>query len=174
MSTRYAGARTGRKFTRWRIDGRNDQCSSDRSRCPGLNGPSSSPGKRPTLEWRPASRINQPERPSGDIWESSREIRPTGCLHELFEAQSSTCGDAPAVVCSELVLSYSEVEAASNRLARQLQSAGACPGSLIGLCLNRSERPIIAILACLKAGAAYVPIDPTHPDERVRYIIERG
>ncbi len=118
---------------------------------------------------------NQPaERPSGDIWESSREIRPTGCLHELFEAQSSTCGDAPAVVCGELVLSYSEVEAASNRLARQLQSAGACPGSLIGLCLNRSERPIIAILACLKAGAAYVPIDPTHPDERVRYIISEA
>ena len=64
--------------------------------------------------------------------------------------------------------------AASNRLARQLRSAGAGRGSLIGLCLNRSERPIIAILACLKAGAAYVPIDPTHPDDRVRYIMEEA
>ena len=114
------------------------------------------------------------ERTSGDIRESSRVIWPMGCLHQIFEAQSSVRGDAPAVVCDGLVLSYSEVEAASNRLARQLRSAGAGRGSLIGLCLNRSERPIIAILACLKAGAAYVPIDPAHPDDRVRYIIEEA
>ena len=114
------------------------------------------------------------ERTSGDIREPSRVIWPMGCLHQIFEAQSSVRGDAPAVVCDGLVLSYSEVEAASNRLARQLRSAGAGRGSLIGLCLNRSERPVIAILACLKAGAAYVPIDPAHPDDRVRYIIEEA
>ena len=114
------------------------------------------------------------ERTSGDILELSRVIWPMGCLHQIFEAQSSVRGDAPAVVCDGLVLSYSEVEAASNRLARQLRSAGAGRGSLIGLCLNRSERPIIAILACLKAGAAYVPIDPAHPNDRVRYIIEEA
>ena len=99
---------------------------------------------------------------------------PMGCLHQIFEAQSSTCGEAPAIICGELVLSYCEVEAASNRLARHLRSLGAARGSLIGLCLNRSERPIIAILACLKAGAAYVPIDPAHPDDRVRYMIEEA
>ncbi len=111
---------------------------------------------------------------SADVPESSGVVWPMGCLHQIFEAQSSACGEAPAVICGELVLSYSEVEAASNRLARQLRSAGAGRGALVGLCLNRSERPIIAILACLKAGAAYVPIDPGHPDDRVRYIIEEA
>lgn len=98
----------------------------------------------------------------------------TGCLHELFETQVDTRGEASALICGELVLSYEELEAQANRLAHHLRSAGARPGCLIGLCLSRSEKPIIAILACLKAGAAYVPIDPTHPDDRIRYIIEEA
>ena len=97
----------------------------------------------------------------------------TGCLHELFEAQVDVCGDAPALVCGDLVLSYTELEMEANRLAHHLRAAGA-RGDLIGLCLNRSEKSIIAILACLKAGAAYVPIDPAHPDERIRFIIEEA
>jgi non-ribosomal peptide synthetase-like protein len=115
-----------------------------------------------------------PEQTSSEPLGSSQVIWHEGCLHAMFEAQSSSCGDAPAIIRDGLVLSYSEVEGASNRLARHLRSVGAGRGSLIGLCLNRSERPIIAILACLKAGAAYLPIDPAHPDDRVRYIVEEA
>ena len=131
-------------------------------------------GREPKARMAVSFQIQSAERASGDIWELSRELWPMGCLHQIFEARSNACCDAPAVICGELVMSYSEVEEASNRLARQLRSAGAGRGSLIGLCLNRSERPVIAILACLKAGAAYVPIDPAHPDERVRYMIEEA
>src|SRR5579863_8751456 len=118
--------------------------------------------------------IQSAARASDEPRGSGHGIWPSGCLHQIFEAQANACADAPAIICSDLVLSYSEVEATSNRLARQLRSAGAGRASLIGLCLNRSERPIVAILACLKAGAAYVPIDPAHPDDRVRYIIEEA
>jgi non-ribosomal peptide synthetase-like protein len=131
-------------------------------------------GREPEARMAASFQNQLAEPTSGDIRESGRVVWPMGCLHQIFEAQSSVRGDAPAVVCDGLVLSYSEVEAASNRLARQLRSAGAGRGSLIGICLNRSERPVIAILACLNAGAAYVPIDPAHPDDRVRYIIEEA
>lgn len=96
---------------------------------------------------------------------------PPGCLHELFEAQVDAHGDAVALACGDTSLSYGELEARANRLARRLRGVGAGPGVLVGLCLDRSELPIIAILACLKAGAAYAPIDPTHPDDRIRYIV---
>ena len=104
-----------------------------------------------------------------DAIDPSQDMTP-GCLHELFEARVDAAGDALALICGDLELSYAELEAQSNRLAHHLRALGAAPGVLVGLCLNRSERPIIAILACLKAGAAYVPIDPTLPDERIRYI----
>jgi non-ribosomal peptide synthetase-like protein len=97
-----------------------------------------------------------------------------GCLHELFEAQVDLRGNAPALMCGDLVLSYAELDERANKLAHHLRSMGVHRGNLIGLCLKRSEKPIIAILACLKAGAAYVPIDPTHPDDRIRYIIEEA
>ena len=109
-----------------------------------------------------------------DLVETHDEVCPPGCLHELFEARVEAAGNAIALVCGGLSLSYAELEAKANQLAHSLRDFGARPGVLVGLCLNRSELPIIAILACLKAGAAYVPIDPTHPDERIRYIIEEA
>ena len=98
----------------------------------------------------------------------------SGCLHELFEAQVDIRGDAVAVVCGPQSLSYAGLETRANRLANHLRQLGAGPGSFVGIALERSELPIIAILACLKAGAAYVPIDPTHPDDRIRYMVEEA
>lgn len=93
------------------------------------------------------------------------------CLHEMFEVQADKTPDAPALVCGDLSLSYGELDAAANRLAHCLRKRGARPGSFVGLCLERSsELPVVAILACLKAGAAYAPIEPSFPDERIRYI----
>jgi non-ribosomal peptide synthetase-like protein len=92
------------------------------------------------------------------------------CLHELFEAQADARGQATALVCGELALSYAELEARANRLAHYLRAAGVEPGSFVGLVFERSELPIVAILAVLKAGGAYVPLEPGYPDERMRFI----
>jgi len=95
-------------------------------------------------------------------------------LHELFEAQVDACGDAVAVVCGPVSLSYAGLETRANRLANYLRQLGVGPGSFVGLAFDRSELPIVAILGCLKAGAAYVPIDTTHPDQRIRYMVEEA
>jgi non-ribosomal peptide synthetase component F len=94
-----------------------------------------------------------------------------GLLHELFENQVELTPNAPAIICDQTVLSYQETEERANRLARYLMLYGAGPGKFVGIYFERSELPIIAILACLKSGAAYVPIDPTYPPERVRGIL---
>ena len=93
------------------------------------------------------------------------------CLHELFETQADARGHATALVCDNLALSYAELESRANRLANFLCSLDVGPGSFVGLFLERSETPIIAILACLKAGAAYVPLELMHPDERISFIV---
>ena len=97
-----------------------------------------------------------------------------GCLHELFERQVDAAPAATAIVCCDKSWSYAEIETRANALAHHLRGRGAGPGKLVGLAFERSELPVIAILACLKAGAAYVPIDPGHPDERIRYIVEEA
>jgi non-ribosomal peptide synthetase-like protein len=105
---------------------------------------------------------------------SAQSAGDPACLHELFEAQADMRGDAPALVCGDKSMSYAELEAWANKLAHFLRSLDVGPGSFVGLCLERSEVPIVAILACLKAGAAYVPLNPSHPDERLRFIIEEA
>jgi non-ribosomal peptide synthetase-like protein len=104
----------------------------------------------------------------------SCEAPQGGCLHELFEAQADERGAATALICGDESLSYAELEIRANRLAHHLRRLGAAPDVLVGLCLDRSELPIIAILACLKAGGAYVPIDPAFPDDRIRHIVSEA
>jgi non-ribosomal peptide synthetase-like protein len=103
-----------------------------------------------------------------------RHAGGAACLHELFEAQADAGADAPALVCGAASLTYGELEVRANRLAHALRSLGVRPGSFVGLCMQRSELPIVAILACLKAGGAYVPLDPGHPDERIRFIVHEA
>jgi non-ribosomal peptide synthetase-like protein len=97
-----------------------------------------------------------------------------GLLHELFETQVDLRPLAPALVCGELELSYAELEARANRLAHYLRRHGVAAGQLVGIYLERSHQPIVAILAALKAGVGYVPIDPVHPEERIRYIADES
>jgi non-ribosomal peptide synthetase-like protein len=106
--------------------------------------------------------------------EVSRQGFALGCLHELFERQVEMRGEAIALACGEVEVSYSALELRANRLANHLRQLGVGRGAFVGIALDRSELPIIAILACLKAGAAYVPIEPSHPDERIRYIVEEA
>jgi non-ribosomal peptide synthetase component F len=93
-------------------------------------------------------------------------------LHELFEIQASWRPDDLAVILHDRQLTYRDVEEAANRLARFLRSLGAGPGRFVGIYLDRSDRSLISILAVLKAGAAYVPLDPVYPSDRIRHILQ--
>ncbi len=93
------------------------------------------------------------------------------CLHHLFEREADRCPLSPAIVSGDAVLSYADVEARANQLARYLRSRGVAAGELVGLMVERSPDAVVAILAILKAGAAYLPLDPSHPAERVRHIL---
>jgi amino acid adenylation domain-containing protein len=95
-------------------------------------------------------------------------------VDELFEEQAARRPDAVAVVVGSSRWSYAELNDHANRLARLLVAEGIGPGDLVGLYLARSFDQVAAILAVLKAGAAYVPIDPEYPETRVRLILDNS
>jgi amino acid adenylation domain-containing protein len=93
-------------------------------------------------------------------------------LPQLFEAQARRTPEAVAVVCGEYRMSYRELDLASNRLAHELQRRGVDPASRVAVVLDRSPELMVALLAVLKSGSAYIPLDPTYPVERLQYIFE--
>lgn len=92
-------------------------------------------------------------------------------LSDLFEAQSFAHPERIALQCNDSTLTYEELEERANKMARHLRSHGVTHGSKVGVFLPRSIDVYIAILGILKAGAAYVPIDPEYPADRVDYIL---
>ncbi|MFI7315339.1 amino acid adenylation domain-containing protein, partial [Streptomyces hygroscopicus] len=92
-------------------------------------------------------------------------------IPELFARQVEQVPEATAVVFDDRTLTYAELDAASNRLARLLIAEGAGPERIVALALPRSIDMIVAVLAVLKTGAAYLPIDPEHPAERVEFML---
>jgi len=96
------------------------------------------------------------------------------CLHHLFEAQADANPQAPALYFEERVVTYGELNASANQLAHHLRHLGAGPETRIGLCLPRSPEMVIALYGILKAGAAYVPIDPGYPAERRSFMLENA
>ncbi len=94
------------------------------------------------------------------------------CLHELFEKRVDERPDHQALLWQRRSLSYAEVDEQANRLAHLLRQRGLSRGMFAGLLLERSEVPIIAMLAVMKTGAAYVPLEPIYPNERMSQIIE--
>jgi len=90
---------------------------------------------------------------------------------ELFAAVAAASPDAPALVEGEEVWSYRRLHEASSRLARQLSADGVKPGARVGVAMERSADLVVAFLAVLKAGAAYVPLDPGYPDERLAFML---
>ncbi|MCX4750084.1 amino acid adenylation domain-containing protein [Kitasatospora sp. NBC_01287] len=94
------------------------------------------------------------------------------CLHQWFEEVVSGAPDAVAVAYGDESLTYAELNARANRLARHLRRLGVAPGVLVALCLPRSEQILVSVLAVLKAGGAYLPLDPAVPAERLEYVLE--
>jgi len=98
--------------------------------------------------------------------------RPSLSIVESVQIWAAENPNAAAVATATETLSYSELEAQSNALARHLRALGASPETLVAVVLDRSPEFVVAALACWKAGAAYLPIDPACPGERIRLILE--
>ncbi|MBE9205818.1 amino acid adenylation domain-containing protein [Nostoc sp. LEGE 06077] len=94
------------------------------------------------------------------------------CLHHLFEQQVELTPDAVAVVFDNQQLTYQQLNTQANQLAHYLQSLGVGPEDLVGIYLERSLSMIVALLAVLKAGGGYVPLDVDYPQQRLAYISE--
>lgn len=117
--------------------------------------------------------VPEDERRLVEAWSTGAPLPCRGTLVDLFEAQADLTPDAPAVTFEGLTLSYAQLDAAANRLARRLVDArDVRPDSIVGLCLDRSIEMVVAILGTLKAGAAYLPIDPTYPPDRQAFMVE--
>ncbi|PHM26381.1 non-ribosomal peptide synthetase [Xenorhabdus ehlersii] len=92
-------------------------------------------------------------------------------IHQLFEAQVRRTPDAIAVVFEEQSLSYDELNKRANRLAYQLIALGVRPDDRVAICIERSLEMVVGLLAILKAGGAFVPLDPTYPTTRLAYML---
>lgn len=95
-----------------------------------------------------------------------------GLLHRLFEAQADRTPHAPAVSAGDTTLDYRQLDLSASRLAHRLRVLGVGPEVPVGICLPIGIEAVLAILAVLKAGGTYVPLDPSHPRERQAYLIE--
>ena len=93
-------------------------------------------------------------------------------VHQIFERVANTKAASTAVSCGSAQLTYGELEDRASRLAEHLLSLGVKSNDAIALCVERSPEMVIGILAVLKAGAAYVPLDPTYPRERLSFMLE--
>ncbi|NPC76705.1 non-ribosomal peptide synthase/polyketide synthase, partial [Pyxidicoccus fallax] len=94
------------------------------------------------------------------------------CLHQLFERQAALTPDAVALEFEGQCLTYAQLDARANQLAHHLRALGAGPESLVGVCLERSLEMVVALMGVLKSGAAYVPLDPAYPRERLAWMLE--
>ncbi len=105
-------------------------------------------------------------------WNDTQRAYPRDqCLHHLIETQVERTPDAVAVVFENQRLTYQELNDRANRIAHRLLVLGVVPENLVGLCMERSPDMVVGLLGILKAGAAYVPIDPDYPRERIDFIL---
>ncbi|HEV7587864.1 MAG TPA: amino acid adenylation domain-containing protein, partial [Longimicrobium sp.] len=106
-----------------------------------------------------------------DCNRTGREYPRDVCLHTRFERHAAERPDAVALEWDGLALTYAELDARANRLARHLAGRGVGPESRVGVLLERSAELVVAILAILKAGGCYVPLDPAYPAGRLRLML---
>ncbi|MDZ7336583.1 MAG: amino acid adenylation domain-containing protein, partial [candidate division KSB1 bacterium] len=99
------------------------------------------------------------------------ELPAIPLIHRLFEQQAEQNSDATAVIFQEQHVSYGQLNERANCLAHYLISLGAGPETIVGICIERSIEMVLAMIAVLKTGAAYLPLDPSYPQERLSFIL---
>jgi amino acid adenylation domain-containing protein len=105
-------------------------------------------------------------------WNATQAAYPQDCcVHELFGAQAGRTPDAVAVAYEDRALTYRQLDQQANQLAQHLRALGVGPESIVGLCVPRSLQMLVGVLGILKAGAAYLPIDPTLPPDRISFML---
>ncbi|XXX72653.1 amino acid adenylation domain-containing protein [Sorangium sp. So ce134] len=107
-----------------------------------------------------------------EAWNATEAPRAEGTLHGLFEAQARRTPDATALVSGTTRLSYRELDARANGVAQRLVARGVKPEQVVAVMLERGADLVVALLGVLKSGAAYAPIDPAYPRERVGFVLE--
>ncbi|MER5747007.1 amino acid adenylation domain-containing protein [Streptomyces sp. NPDC002225] len=105
-------------------------------------------------------------------WNGATTSPPAGTFPELVAESARRRPDAPAVEDPHTTLSYRELDERANRLAHQLRSLGAGPGTRVGLCLERGVETVVGLLGIMKAGAAYLPLDPGYPADRLAFMLQ--
>ncbi|MCA1612829.1 MAG: amino acid adenylation domain-containing protein [Acidobacteria bacterium] len=106
-------------------------------------------------------------------WNDTRAAhQQDACAHQLFEAQARRAPESIALTFEGAQLTYKELDARANQLARHLRGLGVGPETLVGVMMGRSVEVVVSILAIWKAGGAYVPLDPAYPQERLAFMIE--
>ena len=105
-------------------------------------------------------------------WNDTAVEYPNKCVHELFEEQVARTPDAIALVFEDQELTYSELDERANHLAHHLRGLGVKPETLVGVCMERSFELIVGILGVLKAGGAYLPLEPSLPSSRLNYMLK--
>ncbi|TNH41880.1 non-ribosomal peptide synthetase [Photorhabdus luminescens] len=107
-----------------------------------------------------------------ETWNATETPYPEQrCIHQLIEQQVEKTPDATALVYENQALSYGQLNASANRLAHQLIALGVVPDQRVVICMASSPARVIAVLAVLKAGGAYMPLDPAYPGERLSHIL---
>lgn len=106
-------------------------------------------------------------------WNSTaKDYSSEGLIHELIEVQASRTPHAIAVVYENKSLTYEELNRRANQLARYLRRHGVGLDDLVGICMERSLEMVVGLLGILKAGAAYLPLEPTYPTQRLAFMLE--
>ena len=105
-------------------------------------------------------------------WNDTARTIPHTTIPELFAQQAARTPDAVALVFDDATLSYRELDTRANQLAHHLRTLGAGPETIVGLCVERSFDMVIALIGILKAGAAYLPLDPDYPQQRLRFMLD--
>ncbi|MGH9848855.1 MAG: non-ribosomal peptide synthetase [Blastocatellia bacterium] len=105
-------------------------------------------------------------------WNATATRRPINMtLHELIELQVKRTPDSAALVFEDQLLTYRELNLRANRLAHSLREIGAGPETIVAICMRRSVEMVVGLLGILKAGAAYLPLDPAYPVERLAFML---